>query len=81
MPWIHFPDGKFDVPALFAGNLADIRAQGTPSIVEFLRLDNGTKFTPGEFVTLLNHQGISAANTRQEKNPRSRTAWSSKELL
>ena len=56
--WTYFLKEKSDVPAVFAGFLADIRAQGTPSIVEFLRSDNGTEFTKGEFVTLLDHHRI-----------------------
>ena len=44
--------------AVFAGFLANIRAQGTPSIVERLRSDNGTEFTKGEFVTLLDYHRI-----------------------
>ena len=46
------------MPAVFAVCLADIRAQGTPSIAEHLRSDNGTEFTKGEFVTLLDHHRI-----------------------
>ena len=32
--WTYFLKEKSDVPAVFAGFLADIRAQGIPSIVE-----------------------------------------------
>ena len=46
------------MPAVFAGFLADTRAQGTPSVVECLRSDNGTEFTKGEFVTPLDHHRI-----------------------
>ena len=56
--WTYFLKEKSDVPAVFAVCLADIRAQGTPSIAEYLRSDNGTEFTKGEFVTLLDHHRI-----------------------
>ena len=56
--WTYFLKEKSDVPAVFAGFLADIRAQGTPSIVKGLRSDNGTEFTNGEFVMLLDHHRI-----------------------
>ena len=42
----------------FAGFLADINDRGTPSIVEFIRSDNGTEFTKPGFVALLNGRGI-----------------------
>ena len=61
--WTYFLKEKSDVPAVFAGFLADIRAQGTPSIVECLRSDNGTEFNKGEFVTLLDHHRIRRENT------------------
>ena len=56
--WTYFLKEKSDVPAVFAGFLVDILAQGTPSIVESLRSDNGTESTKGEFVTLLDHYRI-----------------------
>ena len=56
--WTCFLKEKSDMPAVFADTLADIRAQGTPSIVECLCSGNGTEFTKGEFVTLLNHRRI-----------------------
>ena len=40
--WTYVLKEKSDVPAVFAGFLADIRAQGTTTIVECLRSDNGT---------------------------------------
>ena len=61
---IYFLKEKSDVPDVFTGFLADIRAHGTPSVVECLRSDNGTEFTKGEFVTLLEHHRI-RANTRR----------------
>ena len=42
----------------FADFLADINAKGVPSIVECVRLDNGTEFTNPEFVALLKERGI-----------------------
>ena len=56
--WTYLLKEKSDVPAVFAGFLADIRARGTLSIVEGLCADNGTEFTKGEFVTLLDHHRI-----------------------
>ena len=40
--WTYFLKEKSDVPAVFTGFLADIRAEGTSTIVECLRSDNGT---------------------------------------
>ena len=56
--WTYVLKEKSGVPAVFDGFLADIRAQGTPSIVECLLSDNGTELTKGEFVTLLDHHRI-----------------------
>ena len=53
--WTYLLKEKSDVPAVFAGFLADIRAKGTPSTVECLRSDNRTGFTEGDLVTLLDH--------------------------
>ena len=61
--WTYVLKEKSDVPAVFAGFLADMRARGTPSIVECLRSDNGTEFTKGEFVALLNHHSIGREHT------------------
>ena len=44
---------KSDVAMAFAGFLADIKARGTPFIVESMRSDNGTEFAKPEFVGLL----------------------------
>ena len=74
MGWPYFLKRKSDVPVAFAGFLADINAQGVPSIVECLRSDNGTEFVKPEFVAMLNARGI-----RREYTPlviRSMTAWS-----
>ncbi|CAN0195371.1 unnamed protein product [Laminaria digitata] len=40
--WPYFLKKKSDVPAVSARFMTDIRARGTPSIVECLRSDNGT---------------------------------------
>ena len=56
--WTYFLKEKSDVPAGFTGFLADIRAQGIPSIVECLRSENITGFPKGEFVTLLDHHRL-----------------------
>ena len=56
--WTYFLKENSDVPAVFACFLADICAQGTPSIVECLRSDNGTEFTKNEFVPLRDHHRI-----------------------
>ena len=54
---------KSDVPMAFAGFLADIYARGTPSVVEWIRSDNGTEFSKPEFVALLNDRGIRSEYT------------------
>ena len=54
----YFFERKSDVSMAFDGFLADVNARGTPSIVECIRLDNGTEFTKPEFVVLLNDRGI-----------------------
>ena len=58
MGWPYFLKRKSDVPMAFAGFLADVNAKGVPSIVEYIRSDNGTEFTKPEFVALLNERGI-----------------------
>ena len=70
--WTYFLKEKSDVPAVFAGFLADMRARGTPSIVECLRSDNGTEFTKGEFVALLNHRSIGREYTPVDSELRRR---------
>lgn len=42
-PYFLKQQNESNVPVLFASCLADVRAQGTPSIVECLRSDNGTE--------------------------------------
>ncbi|CAN0527058.1 unnamed protein product, partial [Laminaria digitata] len=56
--WPYFLKRKSDVPAAFAGFLADINATGVPSIVESVRSDNGTEFVTREFVEMLDRRGI-----------------------
>lgn len=55
---------KSDVQATFATFLTDIGAQGTPSTVGCVRLDNGTKDDKKEFVALPDRHG-----TRREYTP------------
>ena len=46
------------MPVVFAGFLADIRARGTPSVVECLRSENSVELSKGESVAPLNHHRI-----------------------
>lgn len=48
--WPYFLKRESDVPEVFAGFLAEINAQGVPSLVECLRSDNGTEFVKPGFV-------------------------------
>ncbi|CAN0297573.1 unnamed protein product, partial [Scytosiphon promiscuus] len=61
--WTYFLKKKSDVPAVFGKFLSDIRALGTPSVVECVRSDNGTEFTKAEFVTLLDSLRIRREHT------------------
>ena len=42
--------------------IADLRADGCPSVVEGARSDNGIEFLHAEFVVLLNSHGIRREN-------------------
>ena len=52
--WPHYLKKKSDAAPVFAKFLADIRADGCPSVVECVRSDNGTEFLNVEFRALLN---------------------------
>ena len=62
--WPYFSKRKADVLVAFADFLADINAQGIPSIVECLRSNNDTsEFVKSEFVETLNSCGIRREHT------------------
>ena len=64
--WTYVRKEKSDVPAVFAVFLADIRVQGTPSIVACIHSDNCTECTKSEFVTLLDHHCIRREYTPED---------------
>ncbi|CAM9987322.1 unnamed protein product, partial [Laminaria digitata] len=56
--WSYFMKKKSDAASVFATFLADIRADGCPSVVECVRSDNDTEFLSAEFVAMLDSHGI-----------------------
>ncbi|CAN0177108.1 unnamed protein product, partial [Laminaria digitata] len=56
--WPYFLKKKSDAALAFAKLLADIRADGCPSVVECVRSDNGPELLSVEFVAMLDSHGI-----------------------
>ena len=52
--WMYFLRNKSDAGSAFRSFLASVRADGTPSLVEIVRSDNGGEFFGGEFASVCN---------------------------